>query len=75
MQTARKWLEIASCLAFTLLLEKLLSVGSELMLDKAMDKARVHEVAQTQLKTFANSAYNPSDQAVHAVTTQKESQK
>lgn len=55
--------------------EKLLSVGSELTLDKAMDIARSHEVAQAQLKTFANSACNPRDQVVHAVTAQRESQK
>ncbi|RXN11580.1 Retrovirus-related Pol poly from transposon [Labeo rohita] len=55
--------------------EKLLSVGSELTLDKAMDIARSHEVAQAQLKTFANSACNPRDQVVHDVTAQRESQK
>ncbi|XP_073722699.1 uncharacterized protein [Misgurnus anguillicaudatus] len=52
--------------------EKLLSVGSELTLDKAMDIARSHEIAQAQLKTFANS---PHDQVVHAVNTRKESHK
>ncbi|RXN07241.1 EGF-like module-containing mucin-like hormone receptor-like 1 [Labeo rohita] len=55
--------------------EKLLSVGSELTLDKAMDIARSHKVAQAQLKTFTNSACNPRDQVVHAVTAQKESRK
>ncbi|XP_024117609.1 uncharacterized protein K02A2.6 [Oryzias melastigma] len=42
--------------------EKLLSVGSDLTLEKAIDVARSHEIAQAQLKTFAGNDHN-----VHAI--------
>lgn len=36
--------------------EKLLKVGSDLTLEKAIDIARSHEMAQAQLKTIASSS-------------------
>ncbi|XP_056880704.1 uncharacterized protein LOC130521067 isoform X1 [Takifugu flavidus] len=49
--------------------EKLLSVGSDLTLDKALDIARSHGMAQAQLRSFANSGSASSrEQGVHAVS-------
>uniref|UniRef100_A0A674EBM2 Gypsy retrotransposon integrase-like protein 1 n=1 Tax=Salmo trutta TaxID=8032 RepID=A0A674EBM2_SALTR len=48
--------------------EKLLNVGSELTLDKAIDIARSHELAQAQMKTISRRSTSTSrEQAVHAV--------
>ncbi len=48
--------------------EKLLNVGSELMLEKAKDVARSHELAQAQLKTIASSMSTSREHAVHAIS-------
>jgi hypothetical protein len=44
--------------------EKLLNVGSELMLDKAIDIARSHEQAQAQMETISHSITRTSSAAV-----------
>lgn len=49
--------------------EKLLNVGSDLTLDKAIDIARSHEIAQAQLKTIDGSS-SSQEQAVHAIGKQ-----
>ncbi len=48
--------------------EKLLNVGSELMVEKAIDVARSHELAQAQLKTIASSMSTSREHAVHAIS-------
>lgn len=55
--------------------EKLLSHGSDLTLEKAVDIARSHEVAQVQLKTIVSTGANAvstganaASQVVHAVS-------
>ncbi len=48
--------------------EKLLNVGSELTLEKAIDVARSHELAQAQLKTIASSMSTSCEHAVHAIS-------
>ena len=50
--------------------EKLLNVGSNLTLDKAIDIARSHELAQAQLKTIAGGYNGPHEQTVHAIGRQ-----
>lgn len=51
--------------------EKLLSVGSDLTLDKAIDIARSHEVALAQLKTISGGGNSsPNEPSVHAVSRQ-----
>lgn len=47
--------------------EKQLCVGSDLTLDKAIDIARSHEIAQAQLKTIAGGNPGQHEQMVHAV--------
>ena len=48
--------------------EKLLNVGSEVTLDKAIDIARSHELAQAQMKNILRGSTCASrEQAVHAV--------
>lgn len=47
--------------------EKLLNAGSELTLEKAIDIARSHELAQAQLKTISNSMSTSREHAVHSV--------
>lgn len=48
--------------------EKLLSVGSALTLDKAMDIARSHELAIAQMRAIENSTMSSTrEQVVHAV--------
>ncbi|RXN35724.1 Retrovirus-related Pol polyprotein from transposon 412 [Labeo rohita] len=48
--------------------EKLLNMGSELTLEKAIDVARSHELAQAQLKTIASSMSTSREYAVHAIS-------
>lgn len=48
--------------------EKLLNAGSELTLQKAIDIARSHELAQAQLKTISNSMSTSHEYAVHKET-------
>lgn len=48
--------------------EKLLNVGSDLTLDKAIDIARSHEIAQAQMKTIDGSS--SQEQAVHTIGKQ-----
>lgn len=50
--------------------EKLLSVGSDLALDKAVDIDRSHETVQAQLKTIAGNNSGPHEQTVHAIARQ-----
>lgn len=51
--------------------EKLLNVGSELTLDKAIDVARAYELAQAQIKSFtAGAETSAHEQQVHAVHRQ-----
>lgn len=51
--------------------EKLLNVGSDLTLEKAVDIARSHDMAQAQLKTIASgSGSGPREQTVHAISRQ-----
>ncbi|KAG7479045.1 hypothetical protein JOB18_016283 [Solea senegalensis] len=47
--------------------EKLLSVGSDLTLDKAIDIVRSHDIAQAQLKTVASGNSGLHEQTVHAI--------
>lgn len=47
--------------------EKLLSQGAELTLDKAIDIACSHELAQVQLKEMVGSRDHISHDAVHAI--------
>lgn len=58
--------------------EKLLSAGSELTLDKAMDIARSHELAQAQTRTIegnVGSTTSAREQVVHAVHWQQHAQR
>lgn len=50
--------------------EKLLNVGFDLTLDKAIDIARSHEITQSQLKTIAGGNSGPCEQTVHAISWQ-----
>ncbi len=43
-------------------------MGSELTLEKAIDVARSHELAQAQLKTIASSMSTSREHAVHAIS-------
>lgn len=47
--------------------EKLLNVGSELTLDRAIDVARAYELAQAQIKSFGGATSSAHEQIVHAV--------
>lgn len=48
--------------------EKLLNVGSDLRLDKAIDIARSHDMAQAQLRSFASNSASPREQSVHEIS-------
>lgn len=47
--------------------EKLLNVGSDLTLDRAIDIVRSHDMAQAQLKTIASGSSGLQEQTVHAI--------
>ena len=48
--------------------EKLLNVGSELTLDKAVDIARAHKLSHTQMRTISGGTSNGlREQSVHAI--------
>lgn len=48
--------------------ENLLNAGSELTLEKAIDVARSHELAQAQLKTIKSNMSTLREYAVHAIS-------